>query len=233
MIEEIYCEPCGYNEVTQFKLTLRYTGEELKEMFGEPGPEYGKCFIEQLTNGYKAKVLKLPVMEINGNGIKFYGPNHSIKTMLVDDNLTLEKKGIDNMNKILELYDERKRHIIEKKYAEIVDKEYSQLDVVKKYEELVNNFAIELEQLANSVNINGEELIVQTGYSNDYKYELSYDLKYNVEKQYIGDKNAELLEHERLMQEVKAHLSLSDDKDYQIEVLTRFEIIDKKGKLTI
>ena len=34
------------------------------------------------------------------------------------------------------------------------------------------------------------------------------------------------------IEEINAMLSMSDDKDYQIEVLQRYGIIDKKGKMS-
>ena len=143
-----------------------------------------------------------------------------------------EEERNDNMN-IVDLYKMRKKEQINDKYKELVDKEYSELDVVKEYKELINTFDINMKQLADKYNNNDTQPLVKTAYRNDYSYELSMYLEEEIRSKYNTDKEKELKELERLIEEVKAMLYLSDDKDYQLEVLKNYDIIDKKGKLNI
>lgn len=138
----------------------------------------------------------------------------------------------DNMN-IVDLYRMRKREQINNKYKELVDKEYNELDVVKEYKELINTFDINMKQLADKYNNNDTQPLVKTAYKNDYSYELSMYLEEEIRSKYNDATEKELKELERLIEEVKAMLYLSDDKDYQLEVLKNYEILDKKGKLNI
>lgn len=143
-----------------------------------------------------------------------------------------DEERIDNMN-IVDLYRMRKREQINNKYKELVDKEYNELDVVKEYKELINTFDINMKQLADKYNNNDTQPLVKTAYKNDYSYELSMYLEEEIRSKYNDAIEKELKELERLIEEVKAMLYLSDDKDYQLEVLKNYEIIDKKGKLNI
>lgn len=143
-----------------------------------------------------------------------------------------EEERNDNMN-IVDLYKMRKKEQINDKYEELVDKEYNELDVVKEYKELINTFNINMKQLADKYNNNDTQPLVATAYRNDYSYELSMYLREEIRSKYKDSNEKELKELERLIEEVKAMLYLSDDKDYQLEVLKNYDIIDKKGKLNI
>lgn len=143
-----------------------------------------------------------------------------------------EEERNDNMN-IVDLYRMRKREQINNKYKELIDKEYNELDVVKEYKELINTFDINMKQLADKYNNNDTQPLVKTAYKNDYSYELSMYLEEEIRSKYNDVIEKELKELERLIEEVKAMLYLSDDKDYQLEVLKNYEIVDKKGKLNI
>ena len=73
-------------------------------------------------------------------------------------------------------------------------------------------------------------LIHKIGY-NEYPYVLSHavkdDIVKSLGKQYEEDKKALLEEKET----IAAVLSLSEDKDYQVEVLKNYGILDKKGMM--
>ena len=107
---------------------------------------------------------------------------------------------------------------------------YHSEDMVKEYNELVNTFETSLAELATRELSNVEYL----GYKNDYGYVLKHSVL-----QEIKDKHYEILKDkmndvDNMANEVHALLSLSDDKDYQIEVLINYGILDKKTKqLTI
>lgn len=141
------------------------------------------------------------------------------------------KKGNETME-LLRLYERRKREEINKKYKELIDKEYNELDVVKRYNELVNTFSASLAELADEYCELDVPAIVRTGYSNDYAYELNSSLLAEIEKKYAEDRRSEFNELDKFIEEVNAMLEISNDKDYQLDVLEKYNII-KKGKLTI
>ena len=143
------------------------------------------------------------------------------------------KKGNEKMrNEVLSLYERIKREQLEKEYEENVKTAYENLDVVKRYQEIVNLFNASMEELANEYASFDTPSIVKTGYSNDFRYELNSCLMDEVRKNYKEDYQNKLLELRKLADEVNAMLSISNDKDYQIEVLDRYGIT-KKGKLNV
>ena len=142
------------------------------------------------------------------------------------------KERNDNME-ILELYERKVKEEITERYARLIKEEYENLDVVKEYNELINTFAINMKQLAEKYNTNDNIFLIPTCYNDDYSYELSDSLWDDIEEKYIKAKETELKQVNDFCEEVKAVLSLSEDKDYQVNVLKNYEILDKKGKLNI
>ena len=133
------------------------------------------------------------------------------------------------MNKVLKLYEERKLKEINDKYDKKVEDDYNAIEVVKQYNELVMNFESKLEELFNSLdNFDNGYLVTQCD-SNCYKCTLSEDMiKNKLASKYFEEKQREIDEVTKLVSEVDAQLSLSDDLTYQLEVLSRYDIIDKK-----
>lgn len=140
-----------------------------------------------------------------------------------------EEREEKDMNKVLKLYEERKLREINDKYDKKVEDDYNAIEVVKQYNDLINNFENKLEELFNSLdNFDNGYLVTQCD-SNCYKYALSEDMiKNKIIDKYIEEKIADKLELDKLIGEVDAQLSLSDDLTYQLEVLSRYDIIDKK-----
>lgn len=145
----------------------------------------------------------------------------------------IKEKESDNMNDVLELYKSRREKEIRDKYKDIIDKEYNELPAVKEWHELTTNFEIEMKQLAEKYNTEDLTCIVKTGYVNDYEYALSNRIRDDIKKEWQADLDEELGDLYKFVEEVEAVLSISDDKDYKIEVLKNYEILDKKGKLSI
>ena len=145
----------------------------------------------------------------------------------------IKEKESDNMNDVLELYKSRREKEIRNKYKDIIDKEYNELPAVKEWHELTTNFEIEMKQLAEKYNTEDLTCIVKTGYVNDYEYALSNRIRDDIKKEWQADLDEELGDLYKFVEEVEAVLSISDDKDYKIEVLKNYEILDKKGKLSI
>lgn len=169
-----------------------------------------------------------------------YNPIETKQTQIVVNKINTEelivpKLNIDeereekDMNKVLKLYEERKLKKIDDKYDKKVEDEYNAIEVVKQYNELVMNFESKLEELFTSLdNFDNGYLVTQCD-SNCYKYALSEGMiKNKIMDKYAEEKIGDELELDKLIGEVDAQLSLSDDLTYQLEVLSRYDIIDKK-----
>ena len=141
-------------------------------------------------------------------------------------------KEEENMerNKVLDLYVERKRKAIKEEYENNYMEEYNNLPVVKEYNEIVGNFEAQLAELSTRELASVEYL----GYKNDYGYVLNHKLLQDIKDKHYEILKDKMNDVDDMANEVHALLSLSDDKDYQIEVLINYEILDKKTKqLTI
>ena len=153
-------------------------------------------------------------------------------TYVIEDTKMTQKERNDTMN-ILEYYERVKRERIEKTFENIIEEDYKKLEVVDEYNTLINEFNINMEQLAAKYNTKDETILIPTPYENDYAYELAGTLRDDIRKKYSYDYERDMTNLHNFVEEVRAVLSISDDKDYQIEVLKNYEILDKKGKLNI
>lgn len=141
-------------------------------------------------------------------------------------------KEEENMerNRVLDLYVERKRKELKEEYENNYMEEYNNLPVVKEYNEIVGNFEAQLAELSTRELANVEYL----GYKNDYGYVLNHKLLQDIKDKHYEILKDKMNDVDDMANEVHALLSLSDDKDYQIEVLVNYGILDKKtNKLTI
>ena len=145
----------------------------------------------------------------------------------------MNKEGNDNMNNILSLFKERKGREIREKYNKIYNEEYDNLEELKRYKELVSNFETSLNELVDEFNREDYRPFFRTGYRPDYSFEISDELMDNIKGKHEPEFDKEYDEFLKLIKEIDAQLSLSEDKDYQIEVLKRYGVLDKSGKMTI
>lgn len=140
-----------------------------------------------------------------------------------------EDKG---MNKVLELYYERRINKLGEFYKELKEQKYNELEVVKEFNKVVEEYNNKMQELMGKYREEDENmsLVHKTGY-NEYPYVLSHavkdDIIQSLGKSYEEDKKALLEEKET----IAAILSLSEDKDYQVEVLKNYGILDKKGMM--
>ena len=145
------------------------------------------------------------------------------------DEIFNKEREEKDMNKVLKLYYDRKREEINKKYEEKVDNDFNNIDVVKQYKTLIENFEKEQEALFKTVENFDNDYLVPSYDSNLYKYSISeLKVKDSLMATYEDDKANEIEKLKELVAEVDAQLSLSDDLNYQMEVLTRYDILDKK-----
>lgn len=137
-----------------------------------------------------------------------------------------------DMNKVLNLWCERKRDKIvdayKEKEVEFYNNKYS---VVESFNELVEKFNNDLEDLYKMDKATEQFVLTENAPNNVIKYCLDLDkLKEEFEVEYLIKRNEELGAIEKVKEEVEAQLSLSNDLEYQQEVLIRYGIIDKKTK---
>ena len=134
-------------------------------------------------------------------------------------------------NEVLELWYARKHNKIMKEYEEKEREFHNSKELVIKYKEIVERFENELEELYES------EENIEKGYIKDeltgymYKYKINYDkLSDEFVDEYISERANKLHELDELRKEINAQLSLSNDLEYQLDVLSRYGVLNKKTK---
>lgn len=145
------------------------------------------------------------------------------------DEIFNKEREEKDMNKVLKLYYDRKREEINKKYEEKVDNDFNNIDVVKQYKTLIEYFEKEQESLFKTVENFDNDYLVPSYDSNLYKYSISeLKTRSSLMTAYENDRVNEIEKLKELVEEVDAQLSLSEDLNYQMEILTRYDILDKK-----
>lgn len=138
---------------------------------------------------------------------------------------------LDMKNEVLKLYYEKKREEIIDKYEKKEKEYFTKNELANKFNELIEKFENDLDDLYTSVENFDNDYIVQRYDENNYKYKVNTDkLSKEFEEKYIEKRNKELTKLDNEIKEISAQLSMSDDLDYQVEVLTRYGVLDKKTK---
>ena len=171
------------------------------------------------------------------SGTQVFGKTFCEISNLKEKELNRENEEEEkDMNKVLELYRERKVREITSKYNELVKKELESNTFITKYNVLVEEFRKNLEDLAvedERENAGKIHALIRTGYDMELPIEINDDYRFHIRnEQFNSEKDKEIHNLYSITEEINAMLSMSDDKDYQIEVLQRYGIIDKKGKMS-
>lgn len=137
-----------------------------------------------------------------------------------------------DMNKVLSLWYERKRNKIIDRYnkmeCEFYNNKYS---VVASFKELIEKFNNDLEDLYKLDKATEQFVLKENTPNNVIKYCLDEEkLNEEFKKEYLSKRDEEFNTLRDIKDEVEAQLSLSDDLEYQQEVLIRYDIIYKKTK---
>lgn len=141
-------------------------------------------------------------------------------------------KGDNDMNKILEIYKNRKIEEINNVLEEQVEKEYNEIELVKEYNDIVKDFEEKMETLLHDDRNFGYYYISEYNSRYIYKYSLNSCIENDIISKYKEETENAKEELNRLVEEVEAHLSMSDDLEYQRKVLKDYGILDKKtGKI--
>lgn len=141
-----------------------------------------------------------------------------------------KKEEEKDMNKVVNLWYERKRNKIIEKYDELeAEFNTTKYSVVESFNELVQRFNEDLESLYKMDKATEQFVLKENAPNNVVKYYIDYErIDKEFEEEYRNKRDEELKEIKDIKDEVEAQLSLSDDLEYQQEVLKRYNIIDKK-----
>lgn len=163
------------------------------------------------------------------------------------ENPTIKKEGnnmIESMN-LIDLYANKHRENIEKETKEKIEELRKKCDVINKYNELQEKYRSDLKELYLSQFTEEEIKEMTFGRLNDEDKQLKYNpavynsysandsFKPDGYENLIDERSAKLDEVNDLVKMVKAHVGIAKTKEEVEEILTRYGIIDKKGKLVI
>ena len=151
------------------------------------------------------------------------------------NNMIINKEEKD-MNKILQLYKERKEKEIKDKYDKLVEEEYNKIEFIQVYNNLVDAFEGAMKELFENEENIGCKYMEATGVSDSlYKYTLnSSKIKREIEEKHNDDYMHEIKKLDDFIKEVETTLSLDEtgngliNQDRVIEILSNYQIIDKK-----
>jgi hypothetical protein len=132
-------------------------------------------------------------------------------------------------NEVLELYAKREREKIENTFRTMEKEEYNNLEPVKRYNELVNTFKASLAELVDEYKNEEPKVFVQTVYEDHFGYEVNPYLERQIAEKFGKDFEADMRELDKRIEEIRAVLSLSNDLEYQKNVLIEYGILNKKG----
>lgn len=154
---------------------------------------------------------------------------------------------IESMN-LIDLYSNKHRESIEKETKEKIEKIRNESSIKKQYDEITQKCKDDLQKLYISQFTDEEiEKVKETleglsGYQKELQHKTSIcEFGYFINSDFKNDE-IESLENEMinkinelndLVKTVKAHVGISKTKEEVEEILTRYGIIDKKGKLVI
>lgn len=153
-------------------------------------------------------------------------------------------KMIESIN-LIDLYANKHRENIENETKEKTEELRKKCDVINKYNELVEKYKNDLKELYLSQFT--EEEIKETTFTrfNDgdkqlkynpavyNSYSVNYSFKPDGYESLMDERSEKLDEINDLVKMVKAHIGIAKTKEEVEEILTRYGIIDKKGKLVV
>lgn len=166
------------------------------------------------------------------------------------ENPMIKKEGnkmIESIN-LIDLYANKHRESIEKETKEKVEELRKKCDVINKFNELVEQFEKDCDELylsqfteeeKNKILINKDMIddadmqLRTTGEPSEVKYYTNKSFCNDDYYKLMNERESKLNEINDLVKTVKAHVGIAKTKEEVEEILTRYGIIDKKGKLVI
>lgn len=156
-------------------------------------------------------------------------------------------KMIESIN-LIDLYANKHRESIEKETKEKVEELRKKCDVINKYNELVEQFEKDCDELylsqfteeeKNKILINKDMIddadmqLRTTGGPSEVKYYTNKNFCNDDYYKLMDERESKIKELNDLVKTVKAHVGIAKTKEEVEEILTRYGIIDKKGKLVV
>lgn len=163
------------------------------------------------------------------------------------ENPMIKKEGnkmLESMN-LIDLYANKHKENIEKEAKEKIEELRKKCDVINKYNELVEKYKKDLKELYLSQFTEEEKEEMVLGKLTDEDKQLKYSpacygnyyindsFKPDGYENLMNERSEKLDEVNDLVKMVKAHIGIAKTKEEVEEILTRYGIIDKKGKLVI
>lgn len=225
-------------KIGNFYTVIGYRGNGLVILDEFPYCAYDQTFFEPI----KGQELKIPTNKIKITVDDLYAPY-----VLGKFNKKEGNKMIESIN-LIDLYANKHRESIEKETKEKVEELRKKCDVINKYNELVEQFEKDCDELylsqfteeeKNKILINKDMIddadmqLRTTGGTSEVKYYTNKNFCNDDYYKLMDERESKLNEINDLVKTVKAHVGIAKTKEEVEEILTRYGIIDKKGKLVI
>ena len=225
-------------KIGNFYTVIGYRENGLVILDEFPDCAYDQTFFKPI----KEQELKIPTNKIKITVDDLYAPY-----VLGKFNKKEGNKMIESIN-LIDLYANKHRESIEKETKEKVEELRKKCDVINKFNELVEQFEKDCDELYLSQfteeekrKIIAEQHIVNdadkqlgaSGNLNEYKYCTNYIFCNDDYYELMNEEKNKLNEINDLVKTVKAHVGIAKTKEEVEEILTRYGIIDKKGKLVV
>lgn len=129
---------------------------------------------------------------------------------------------------VVDRYLKEKTEQINKKYDELIDKEVTTNPLIMTYTKLVETFDKELMNLANSdENIDSNILVRDSEVTSPF-IKISDEWAKSIISKYHDEETKELRELYDMVADVKAMMDLTDDYNEILNILAKYNIIDRK-----
>ena len=169
------------------------------------------------------------VLTLNNNGFTFTGSTGKSITGYEPEKQEMEEKEMKN--EVLELWYKRENAKLKSEFKSEIEKYVNEHPVVVRYKEIINAYTDSMSTLLEEYA--DFDIVSHISYSVLDDVDLR-DIEKKLQDMYLKN-NA--TEHEKMLSKlqdtyetIKAMLSLSDDLEYQLDVLSKYKVIDKKTK---
>lgn len=236
-------------KIGNFYTVIGYRENGLVILDEFPDCAYDQTFFEPI----KEQELKIPTNKIKITVDDLYAPNTincaELYEKYVSKKSITKKEGnkmIESIN-LIDLYANKHRESIEKETKAKIEELRKKCDVINKYNELVEQFEKDCDELYLSQFTEEEKknALSNAKELNDVDKQLqrklcSYD-RYIINEMFQTEDIINTMEEMKqkeceindLVKTVKAHVGIAKTKEEVEEILTRYGIIDKKGKLVV
>lgn len=233
-------------KIGNFYTVIGYRGNGLVILDEFPDCAYDQTFFEPI----KEQELKITANKLKIITDDLYVPNtincteFYEKYVLGKFNKKEGNKMIESMN-LIDLYANKHRENIENETKEKTEELRKKCDVINKYNELVEKYKNDLKELYLSqfteeeikemtfVRLNDEDKQLRYNPAIYNSYSVNGSFKPDGYESLMDERSEKLDEINDLVKTVKAHVGIAKTKEEVEEILTRYGIIDKKGKLVI